>query len=416
MAKKYPQIRTDLPIKRVWFIFALVIWTAGFLATFRSKVKIIKRNKLPKPPYIVIGNHSAMMDFYIALRLCFPHRIYWISTVEEFVPRFFIFRRIGVLAKRKFTNDPKSASLYLRVLEKKKILVFYPEARYTFVGEPERIDKSMGRFVKKANVPVVYIKTHGNYLECPQWSDKKRRKIHPMIADVETIINKYDIETMDAQQIQQKIEDHYLDVSEEKWADQKHILNRYENRAVGLERILYKCPHCGAEMEMSSETHYLKCNHCGIIYDYLENGHLECTNGETKFNYISNWYKWEKECCKKEVLDGTYHFEDEVRVEKLMGAKIGFVPLEGHYKLTHDSINGVICKGTDNDFEFIRPPLQSYAIHIDYEYLDHGAFLELATPDDTYFVFPLNKSGLLTKIHFAVEHIYDFRKAELKKE
>ena len=48
--------------------------------------------------------------------------VYWISTVEEFIPRFFIFRRIGVLAKRKFTNDPKAAMRYLEVLEKGKIL------------------------------------------------------------------------------------------------------------------------------------------------------------------------------------------------------------------------------------------------------------------------------------------------------
>ena len=36
------------------------------------------------------------------------------------------------------------------------------------------------------------------------------------------------------------------------------------------ELLNYKCPHCDTEFEMSSETHFLKCNHCGVIYDYLE--------------------------------------------------------------------------------------------------------------------------------------------------
>ena len=190
----------------------------------------------------------------------------------------------------------------------------------------------------------------------------------------------------------------------------KGVKIKYENRAVGLERILYKCPHCGAEFEMSSETHFLKCNHCGVIYDYLEDGHLECTNGDTKFDYPSKWYKWEKGCVKEEVINGTYHFEDDVRVEKLMGAGIGFVPLEGHHHLTHDINEGFNVKGTDNDFSFHRSSLQSYALHIEYNYEDRGAFLELADNKDVYFIYPLNKKAYLTKLHFAVEHIYDLLK------
>ena len=165
---------------------------------------------------------------------------------------------------------------------------------------------------------------------------------------------------------------------------------------------------------MSSKTHYLTCNHCGTTYDYLENGQLEAEDGKTVFLYPSDWYKWEKDCVKQEVLNGTYHFEDDVRVEKLLGAKIGFVPQEGHYHLTHDIDEGFVVKGTDNDFEFHRSSLQSYAIHIEYNYENRGAFLELADLKDTYFIYPLNKASNLTKIHFAVEHIYDLKKEKLK--
>ena len=411
--KKYPQIDPNLPIKRVWFIFYIVILIIALINKIKFKVKLVKHNKLPKPPYIFISTHASMMDFYMALLATFPHRPYWVSTVEEFIPRFFIFRRIGVLAKRKFTNDPKSALRYMEVLKKKKILIIYPEARYSFMGESERIDKSIGRFVKMANVPVVMLKGHGHYLYCPQWSDRKERKIKPMQSDIYTIINKYDLEIMSAEEIQEKIEENYI-ISEEEWTKNNNIINPYPNRAVGLERILYKCPHCQSEFEMSSETHFLKCNHCGVTYDYLEDGKLKNTDGKTLFNYPSEWYKWEKECVKKEVLEGTYHFEDDVRVEKLMGAGIGFVPLEGKYHLTHTIEDGVTVKGVANDFCFNRPSLQSYAIHIEYSYLDRGSFIELANPDDTYFIYPLNKAKQITKVHFAVEHIYDYLKSKLR--
>ena len=411
--KTYPQIDPNLPYHRTWLIFYIVIWIIGLINKLKNRAKIVKRNKLPKPPYILISTHASMLDFYMALCLTFPHRVYWISTVEEFIPRFFIFRRIGVLAKRKFTNDPKGAMRYLEVLNKKKILVIYPEARYSFTGEVERIDKSLGRFAKLANAPVVLNREHGNYLYCPQWSDHKVRKVHPIINEVETIITKSDLETLSAQEIQEKIESKFYN-SEEEWMRKKNILIKYEKRAVGLERILYKCPHCNIEFEMSSETHFLKCNHCGVIYDYLENGQLKCVNGDTKFDYPSKWYKWEKECVRQEVLNGSYHFEDEVRVEKLLGAKIGFVPQEGHYYLTHDIKEGFNLKGTDNNFSFHRSSLLSYAIHIEYDYLNRGPMLELADNKDTYFIYPLNRYKELTKIHFAVEHIYDLMKNKLK--
>ena len=411
--KKYPQITPDLPYHRTWTIFYIVIWIIALINKLKNRAKIVKRNKLPKPPYILISTHASMLDFYMALMLTFPHKVYWISTVEEFIPRFFIFRRIGVLVKRKFTNDPQGAIRYLEVLKKKKILVIYPEARYSFMGETERFDKGLGRLAKMANVPVALNREHGNYLYCPQWSDHKVRKIHPIVNEIETIIDRNDVANLSAQEIQEKIESKFYN-SEEDWQELKGIKNTYSNRAVVLERILYKCPHCGTEFEMSSETHFLKCNHCGITYDYLEDGHLKCTNGETKFDYPSKWYKWEKKCVKEEVINGTYHFDDDVRVEKLLGAGIGFVAQDGHYHLSHDFDEGFIVKGIDNNFNFHRSPLQSYAIHIEYNYLNRGAFLELADNHDVYFIYPLNRWKELTKIHFAVEHIYDLKKEKLK--
>ena len=411
--RTYPQISPDLPYHRTWLIFYIVIWIIGVINKLMNHAKIVKKNKLPKPPYILISTHASMLDFYMALCLTFPHRVYWISTVEEFVPRFFIFRRIGVLAKRKFTNDPQGAIRYLEVLKKKKILVIYPEARYSFTGETERIDKGLGRLAKMANATVVFNREHGNYLYCPQWSDRKVRKVRPIVNEIETIIDKNDLANLSAQEIQEKIESKFYN-SEEDWMEAKDIKIKYENRAVGLERILYKCPHCGTEFEMSSETHFLKCNHCEVTYDYREDGLLECVNAESKFTHVSKWYKWEKECVKQEVKNGTYHFEDDVRVEKLLGAGIGFVAQEGHYHLTHDIEEGFNVKGLDNDFTFHRSSLQSYAIHIEYNFEDRGAFLELADNHDTYFIYPLNKPQQLTKIHFAVEHIYDLMKEKLR--
>ena len=415
MAKKITPIDTHAPNKRIWFLWSIVMWLGSLFNKLLYGVKIVKRNKLPKPPYLLLSSHASMMDFYVAILGTFPYRPYWVSTVEEFVPRHFLFRRMGVIAKRKFTNDPKSAMLMLEVLQKrKKILIIYPEARYSLCGEQERIDNGLGRLVKMANVPVVYMACHGDYLYQPQWSDRKVRRFKPMMSEMMTIVDKYDLETLSADEIQAKIEENFK-ISEEDWMRRKNIKITYPNRAVGLHKLLYKCPHCGQEFEMESEGHILRCKHCGVEYDYQEDGTLKCLNFEGKFNLVSKWYYWEKEEVRKEVEAGTYHFEDDVRVEKLIGAGIGFVPQEGHYHLTHTIEDGITVKGTDNDFEYHRSSLQSYAIHIEYNYLGRGAFLDLATMDDTWFVYPLTQPDYITKVHFAVECIYDYLKGKLKK-
>ena len=414
MSKKIKQIDTHRPNKRIWFIFSLIIWVGSFFMKLINRAKIVKLNQIPKPPYLLISSHASMMDFYMATLGTFPHRPYWVSTVEEFIDKYFLFRRLGVISKRKFTNDPKSAMLMLEVVQKrKKIMIIYPEARYSFVGEQERIDNGLGKFAKTAKVPVVYMACHGDYLYQPQWSDRKVRKVRPIVAEMETIIDKFDIETMTADEIQKKIEDNFK-ISEEEWMRKKNILIKYPNRAVGLHRLLYKCPHCGTEFEMSSEGNFLKCDHCGVTYEYLENGQLKCVNAETKFDWPSKWYYWEKECVKQEVLNGTYHFEDDVRVERLEGVGVGFVSLEGKFHLTHSINDGISCVG--DNFDFHRSSLQSYAIHIEYNYKGRGAFIELSTQTETYFVYPLSCPHGITKVHFAVEHIYNYLKNDMRKE
>ena len=51
-----------------------------------------------------------------------------------------------------------------------------------------------------------------------------------------------------------------------------------------------------------------------------EYGRMEAMKGETEFSHIPDWSNWERECVRKEIEDGTYYFEDTVRVETLPGS------------------------------------------------------------------------------------------------
>ena len=78
----------------------------------------------------------------------------------------------------------------------------------------------------------------------------------------------------------------------------------------------------------------LRCKECNKEWTMNELGELEAKEGEVYFSHIPDWYDWERECVKKEIEEGKYYFEDEVRVDSLPNAK-GYINL-GKGKLIND--------------------------------------------------------------------------------
>ena len=59
---------------------------------------------------------------------------------------------------------------------------------------------------------------------------------------------------------------------------------------------------------------YLECKECGIKYQLKEDGQLQCINGETLYNSIPNWYKYQREEVKKEIDNNSYLLDTKVDV------------------------------------------------------------------------------------------------------
>ena len=55
---------------------------------------------------------------------------------------------------------------------------------------------------------------------------------------------------------------------------------------------------------------------------------------------------------------------------------------------------------------FIKAPLSTRSVHIEYNYKGRGDALDIATLEDTWWVYPVNPC-CLTKFNFATEAIYD---------
>jgi len=190
-----------------------------------------------------------------------------------------------------------------------------------------------------------------------------------------------------------------------RWQKENNIRITYKGRAEGLHKILYQCPHCKTEYKMSSSGTILQCDHCGKKWNLDETGSLTALEGETEFSHIPDWYEWERSNVRKEVEDGTYHFECDTHVDIL--PKDRYIPI-GKAHLVHD-MSGFTLKGTHDgkDYEVKWPASELYSCHIEYDYLGKfGDCVDLNTITDTFYIYPENCDFSVTKFALATEELF----------
>ena len=392
-------------------LWTLVEWAASAFMLLTTRHKYVKHGyRRIKGPAIILSTHASFVDFPIALRASFPHTTRWVCSIEEFNQREWLFRHIGVICKRKFTNDIVMVRHVLFALRKQKAnVIIYPEARFSLIGINEQLDNSLGKLAKAAHVPVYVLNCHGDFIRSPQWDKHPYRKI-PLVTDGYLIASKEEVAALPAEEIQRRIEERFV-TDDFAWQKDHHYKVKNPERATNLHKVLYQCPHCLKEHTMNSKGTTLWCESCGVTYELDEAGSLKCLNGPTKFTHAPDWYRWERQNIRDLVRSGKYHFEDDVYIEDLVSSHEGFVR-KGVVHFTQDD-NGIVLDGVLDDktpFHLHKPIHSMYSIHVEYDYKGRGDALDIATVDDTWFVYPKNAKNVLTKLHFATEELFQYHK------
>lgn len=400
------------PPKQNCFLMPL-IWLLCWLLTRSGRLKIHReRMKGLKPPFLVLGTHHAFMDFYITPLALFPYRANYVSELEGFESfGEWIYRQVGCLGTRKFINDIALVKNIKRVIDRKGVLVLYPEARYANVGTSSELPESVGKLAKLLDVPLVSINMHGNYLQSPIWNLKKRRGAR-LETTITQLFTREELRAASVEEINAQVSQ-ALAYDEYEWQHTKRIRIDDAWRAEGLELVLYRCPHCASEFRMQTCGAELFCGVCGFRWRMTELGKLEnITDGleeNVRFSHIPDWYEWQRAEVSREINEGRYHLNTRVHVEALPNAN-NFIDL-GTGRLVH---------GREGFFLTVREygetiektlhfaPSTMFSIHTEYNYRGKGQCVTLSTLDNTYFIYPLEQGFNATKIQFATEHIYHF--------
>jgi len=366
--------------------------------------------KVGKSPCLILMNHSSFIDLMIVSRIFYPKPYGIVCTSDGFVGKEWLMRSLGCIPTQKFVSDLgliKDMEYLLR--KKKSSVLMYPEASYSFDGTATALPRKMGVLLKKLNVPVVSITTYGAFARDPLYNGLQKRKVK-VGADVKCLLTPEEIKEKTVAELD-AILDNVFTFDNFKWQQENSIEITEKFRADGLERILYKCPHCGAEGRLKGRGTVLTCHHCGKQWELTPKGFLQALEGETEYSHIPDWYAWERVQVRAELESGQYKMEDDVDIGIIVDFKAIYMVGQGH--LRHDG-EGFTLTGCDGKLNYQQGPLACYGLYADYYWYEKADVICIGNRDALYYCFPKGNTPV-AKVRMATEELYKMKKESRRK-
>lgn len=411
LAKSYDEVMAIKPPKYFKPKKTNLFWQTLTMAI--SKVALIPSGfthsevgmeKLGKDePALILMNHSAFTDFEIAYSMLYPRKFNTVAAFETFMGLDWIMKPIGCFPTKKYMTDPQLIRDIKHCLVKNKSSVLmFPEAVYTLDGTSVTLPASLAKLIKMLGVPLCMLQTNGVYLHVPAYGYVENRKV-PFHAELCYVLSPDEIKQMSVQEIQ-KVIDREFSFDDFRWQKENNIVIDEPFRADGLHTILYKCPHCQKEGKMESSGIHLSCTACGKKWELTEHGYLKALEGETYFDHVPDWYKWERECVRKEILDGNYGFDVPCDIMMIVDTKALYKVGSG--RLSHNMEDGFHLTGCDGKLDYRQSSDAMYTCEATPYWYQIDDVIGLGNNRALYFAFPTEQKEVVGKVKLATEEIF----------
>ena len=268
----------------------------------------------------LIWNHQSRRDHTLLTLAAWPRKINIVCEYNEFFRKhlYFALRAANILPKRQYTGDVGGIRAIRDIIQKGGIVALSPEGNSSVAGDQMPIVPGTGRFLQAFNVPVYMAYFQGSYLTNNKVDDKDR--IGKIFCQTKLLFTPEQLRSMKSDEIDAKINEEFRQddyawnkIARIKYAGGNHMTD-------GLCDINYKCPRCGAELQMECKDSYIKCKCCG--------------NGATMDEYYdfhkfddtcvipvspSEWAHWERQT----VIDA---IRKDPNFELKVHCKLGYLP------------------------------------------------------------------------------------------
>ncbi len=355
-----------------------------------------------KEPAFFLMNHSSFIDLEIVADVLYPRPFNIVATTDGFIGKDWLMRQIGCIPTKKFVTDTTLVRDMMHSVKKlKDSIVMYPEVGYSFDGTATTMPDTLGKCVKMLGIPLCVITTYGAFTRDPLYNNLHKRKVD-ISAKVEYVLSSEEIAKMSAEEINEIIKEKFS-FDAFKWQRENHIKIDEPLRAEGLNRVLYKCPHCMTEGKMHGEGIYLECTACGAKYRLDEYGSLVGENVEARFSHPPLWYAWERETVREEILRGEYSLDIPVDIMVSVDTKNLYHIGEG--RLTH-STEGFHLTDNLGELDYTQKPTASYSVNSDFNWYEIGDIVGIGDGECLYYCFPRCEGDIVAKVRLAAEEIY----------
>lgn len=383
------------------YLSAWELWRANFKCTKINMEEIEKDETC-----LYLMNHSSFIDLKIASTLLCEKPFNIVCTSDGFVGKNWLMRLLGCISTKKFITDISLVSdMAYAVRKLNSSILMYPEASYSFDGTATPLPEGLGKCIKMLKVPVVVIRTYGAFLRDPLYNGLQIRKVD-VSAEMACVLTKEQAAALSAKEINEILAREFS-FDQFKWQQENGIRVKEKFRADGLNRVLYKCPKCQMEGKMQGKGIYLTCRHCGKKYQLTEQGYMKAAEGETEISHIPDWYRWQRECVRKELEEGTYRMEVPVDICMMVDTKA--VYKVGTGVLTH-SDEGFQLTGCEGKLNYHHNPALSYSLYSDFFWYEIGDVICIGDNKVLYYCFPHTKKDVVAKARLAAEELYKMRK------
>ena len=294
--------------------------------------------------------------------------------------------------------------------------MLYPEASYSFDGTATPLPESLGKCLKVLKVPVVMIETFGAFARDPLYNGLRLRNV-PVSAKVTYLLSPEEIQEKKVFELNAILKERFS-FDYFKWQKEQGIRITEDFRAIGLERVLYKCPNCMAEGQTKGEGTTLLCQACGKKWELTPLGEMQALPGntnteswqesaaeeeQTEFSHIPDWYAWQRSQVREEIKKGTYQLDIPVDISILKDTKAIYQIGEG--RLVHHK-DGFTLTGGDGKLHYCQSPKASYSLYADYFWYELGDIICIGDAKTLYYCFPKEANIPVAKTRLATEEMY----------
>ena len=398
-----PGVKKRQPKKpNILFKTLLKIITLPDVWATKFKLNKIGMERLGKnEPCLILMNHSSFFDLKLMVNAMYPKPMNIVTTIDGLVGQEWLLRNIGCMPTRKFVIDLGIIKDIRYCLTKlKSNVLMFPEAGYSFDGTSTVLPDSLGKLVKLLGAPLVSVIMNGSFARQPLYNQLHLRKVK-IDADMKYLLSPEEIKNLSAEEINSIIRKEFS-FDQFRWQQENNIKITEKNRADRLERVLYKCPHCLKEGEMVGFGTTLTCKACGKVYELTESGTMQALDGDTEFDHVPNWYSWQRDCVKKELLNDEYHYEDFVDLYAVKDTKALYKL--GDARLVQNK-EGLTLYDLDGKIIFEQKPKYTYTLNADFYWYEIDDIVCIGNMDVSYYSVPKNNK-CVAKMRLFAEELY----------